>query len=39
MGVETFLSHQDVGTVGVEQNVIVRADGNELLTPVPLEWW
>jgi Xaa-Pro aminopeptidase len=39
MGVETFLSHPDVGTVGVEQNIIVHSSGNELLTPVPLEWW
>ena len=39
MGVETFLTHPDVGSVGIEQNIIVHADGNELLTPVPLEWW
>jgi Xaa-Pro dipeptidase len=39
MGVETFLSHPDVGSVGVEQNIIVYEHGNELLTPVPLEWW
>jgi hypothetical protein len=29
----------DVGSVGIEQNIIVHADGTELLTPVPLEWW
>jgi Xaa-Pro aminopeptidase len=39
MGVEAFLSHPDVGTVGVEQNIIVHDGANELLTPVPLEWW
>lgn len=39
MGVETFLSHPDVGSVGVEQNIIVHERANELLTPVPLEWW
>jgi Xaa-Pro dipeptidase len=38
MGVETFLSHPDVGSVGLEQNIIVHERGNELLTPVPLEW-
>jgi Xaa-Pro dipeptidase len=39
MGVETFLSHPDVGSVGLEQNIIVQEGGNELLTPIPLEWW
>jgi hypothetical protein len=39
MGVETFLSDPEVGSVGVEQNIIVRDGGNELLTPVELEWW
>lgn len=39
MGVETFLSHPDVGSVGIEQNIIVHERGNELLTPVALEWW
>jgi Xaa-Pro dipeptidase len=39
MGVEVFLSHPAVGSVGLEQNIIVRDMGNELLTPVPLEWW
>ena len=39
MGVETFLSHPGVGSVGVEQNIIVHDGENELLTPVALEWW
>jgi Xaa-Pro aminopeptidase len=39
MGVEVFLSHPDIGGVGVEQNIIVGEMGNELLTPVALEWW
>lgn len=39
MGVETFLSHPDLGSVGIEQNIIVHERGNELLTPVDLEWW
>jgi len=39
MGVETFSSHPGVGSVGVEQNIIVHDGENELLTPVALEWW
>lgn len=39
LGIETFLSDPKVGSVGVEQNLIVRAGGNELLTTTPLEWW
>ena len=39
MGVETFLTHPEVGSVGLEQNIIVHEGSNELLTPVPLEWW
>jgi Xaa-Pro aminopeptidase len=39
MGVEAFLSRPDIGGVGIEQNMIVREAGNELLTPVLLEWW
>lgn len=38
-GVETFISRPGVGTAGLEQNIIVHEEGNELLTPVPLEWW
>ncbi|MEX0834110.1 MAG: M24 family metallopeptidase [Actinomycetota bacterium] len=39
MGIETFLSRSDVGSVGIEQNIIVRESGNGLLTPIVLEWW
>jgi Xaa-Pro aminopeptidase len=36
---EVFLHWPDVGSAGVEQNFIVSAEGNELLTTSPLEWW
>jgi Xaa-Pro dipeptidase len=36
---EVFLHWPDVGSAGVEQNFIVGADGNELLTTSPLEWF
>src|SRR5262245_49930905 len=39
LGIETFLCDPEVGSVGVEQNLIVGADGNEVLTTTPLEWW
>jgi Xaa-Pro aminopeptidase len=35
---EVFLHWPDVGSAGVEQNFIVGADGNELLTTSPLDW-
>jgi len=33
-----FLHWPDVGSAGVEQNLIVGADGNELLTTSALKW-
>jgi Xaa-Pro dipeptidase len=39
LGVEVFLSWPDVGSVGMEQNIIVREHGNEVLTTTDLEWW
>jgi Xaa-Pro dipeptidase len=38
-GVETFISAPAVGSVGMEQNIIVHEGGNELLTQTPLAWW
>ncbi len=39
LGIETFLSDPAVGSVGVEQNIIVGAARNEILTTTPLECW
>jgi Xaa-Pro dipeptidase len=39
LGIEVFLSWSDVGSVGMEQNIIVGHDENELLTTTDLEWW
>ncbi len=39
LGVEVFLGEPEVGSAGFEQNIIVRADGNELLTTTPMFWW
>jgi Xaa-Pro aminopeptidase len=39
LGIEVFLSWSDVGSVGVEQNIIVGRDRNEVLTTTGLEWW
>lgn len=39
LGVEVFLGESGVGSAGFEQNIIVRADGTELLTTTPMIWW
>jgi Xaa-Pro dipeptidase len=39
LGVEVFLHWPDTGSVGIETNVIVGPDGNEILTPVEMFWW
>lgn len=39
MGVEYFLSRDGVGTVGIEQNFIVGAQANELITYLPIQGW
>ena len=39
MGIETFLSRTGVGLAGYEQNILVTAEGTELLTNAPSIWW
>lgn len=39
LGVEVFLAERGVGSAGFEQNIVVHADRNELLTTTPLVWW
>lgn len=39
LGVEAFLAADGVGSAGFEQNIIVHADRNELLTTTPMVWW
>ncbi len=39
LGVEAFLARSGVGSVGIEQNFILHADGPELLTTSPMYWW
>ena len=39
LGVEAFLARDGVGSTSVEDNVIVHADHNELLTTTPLYCW
>ena len=39
LGIEAFMAHPGVGSAGFEQNVIVTADGTELLTTTPMLWW
>ena len=39
LSTEIFLYRPGLGSAGVEQNFIVGADGNELLTTTELEWW
>ena len=38
LGVEAFLDIEGIGTAAHEQNLIVHADGNELLTHSPVFW-
>ena len=38
-GVEAFLARSGVGSAGFEQNLIVTAQGTELLTKTPMLWW
>jgi Xaa-Pro dipeptidase len=38
-GVEAFLAKDGVGSAAVEQNFIIHADRNELLTTSPVLWW
>jgi Xaa-Pro aminopeptidase len=39
LGIEVFLGDAVVGGAGFEQNIIVGADENELLTTTPMLWW
>jgi Xaa-Pro aminopeptidase len=39
LGIEAFLAHHGVGSAGFEQNLIVTADGSELLTKTPMLFW
>lgn len=39
MGVEYFLSREGVGTVGIEENILVLADHNESLLKLPIQGW
>lgn len=39
LGVEAFLGAEGVGSAGFEQNIIVHADRNELLTTTPMILW
>lgn len=38
-GIETFLAHEGVGSTAFESNVIVTAEGTELLTANPMLYW
>ena len=38
-GIEAFLSKAGVGVAGYEDNILVTADGAEILTPAPSFWW
>ena len=39
LGIEAFLSKAGVGVAGYEDNILVTADGAEILTPAPSFWW
>jgi len=39
LGIEAFLAQDGVGSAGFEQNLIVTADGAELLTKTPMIFW
>ncbi len=38
-GIEAFLGKEGIGAAGFEQNIMVTAEGTELLTPAPMIWW
>ena len=38
-GIEAFLSKTGVGVAGYEDNILVTAEGAEILTPAPSFWW
>ncbi|MBT5434317.1 MAG: aminopeptidase P family protein [Rhodospirillaceae bacterium] len=39
LGIEAFLHIDGVGTAAHEQNLIVHADRNEIITHSPIYWW
>lgn len=39
LGIEAFLARDGVGSAGFEQNMIVTAEGTELLTKTPMLFW
>ena len=39
LGVEAFFGRPGLGSAGFEQNMLVGADGIELLTSTPMIWW
>ncbi|MBN36351.1 MAG: Xaa-Pro aminopeptidase [Rhodospirillaceae bacterium] len=39
LGIEAFLHVDGVGTAAHEQNLIVHADRNEIITNSPITWW
>ena len=38
LGIEIFFENE-TGNVGFEQNIIIGADTNELVTKSPMLWW
>ena len=38
LGIEVFLFKSGVGLAGYEENILVQADGPELLTSAPSQW-
>ncbi len=39
MGVETFMARDGVGQSGFETNIVITAEGAEVITPTPMIWW
>ena len=39
MGVEVFLGRDGVGQSGFETNIVITAEGAEVITPTPMIWW
>ena len=39
LGIEAFLSKSGVGVAGYEDNILITADGAEILTKAPSLWW
>ena len=39
LGVEAFFGTEDLGSTGFEQNLLVTAEGTEIITKTPMIWW